>query len=122
MSGPTLARTGTEPVVLGAGRHLADDIDVVGCADGRSRGIGDPEMHGGAADEDDLVEQRAEDGGGGLELERAHRFPAAIWSRSIRERNSPATLRTRASPALRLSSSERASVNSGQPATASGAA
>lgn len=55
-----LAQPGFE-VVEGATRgDLDDDVDVLAGADGRCARVAYPERHRGSADEDDLVEQRAE--------------------------------------------------------------
>ena len=118
---PSLAKPFAEPVVLHTARHLADHIDIFRRPRWRSAGLGNPEVNRGPADEDDLIEQRPEKRRRSLQLKRAHRPATTDRSRSIFERRSPATFRTRASPALRLSSRARISPSSGQFSTASGA-
>jgi hypothetical protein len=116
----TLAQLLAEPVVLGTAGDLADDIDVLGGAGGRRAGLGEPEVDRRTADEDDLVQERAEQLGGDLELLGAQRLFSPARSLSRLMRRSSATRRTRESPARRLSSSDRISPSSGQPSTASG--
>jgi hypothetical protein len=74
---------------------LHDHVDVLGGPRNRCCRIGDPKPNRGTADEDDLVEQVTEGGGGEFEQLDAH----AIRSRS----NSVARPRVRASP-IRIAS------------------
>lgn len=60
---------------------------------GRRAGLGEPEVDRGATDEDDLVQDRAEQLGGDLELLRAQRFLTPSLSRSRRTRRSSTTCR-----------------------------
>src|SRR6186997_2659558 len=114
---PTLVELLAEPVVRGAACDLADDIDILGGAGRRRARLGEPEVDRRAADEDDLVQERAEQLGCDLELLRAQRFLSPARSRSRGTRRSSATRRTRGSPARRLSSSARISPSSGQSST-----
>ena len=87
----------------------------------RRPGLGEPKVDRGAPDEYDLVQERTEQLGGNLELQRAQRFSLSRL-RSRRSSRPSATWRMRTSPALTLSSRAKISPSSGQSSTASGAA
>jgi hypothetical protein len=71
----TFAQSRFEIVEGAACGDIDDDVDVFGWADGGCTGVGDPQRHRRSADEDDLVEQRAE--GAGRELQELDTHAAA---------------------------------------------
>ena len=74
-----LAQALGQRLILRVARHVADHVDVVGRANGRRRSLRQPEVHGCAPDEDDLIDERPEDVGRQLEKCLA-RWPASHGS------------------------------------------
>lgn len=72
---PARAEACLEVMKGGAGGDLDDNVDVLCGPDRWGAGVGDPQRHGGAADEDEVFEQLAERVGSKLEKLDAH--PAA---------------------------------------------
>lgn len=108
-----LAQAFCQAVVVRARRDGTDHIHIVGRAGRWCSGVADPEMDACSAEEDHLLEQRAESVRCGLEEVGAHAGSVTAVFLSAACSSSAATWRTRASPALSESMIDRSSASAG---------